>query len=183
MTFKVTIADAAPSLSRAKSAERKPVRVGLVQTKWHEDSAEHEAVLLEGIRLAAEAGAEIVFLPELTLSRYMADTLPTGTPNDLAEQLDGGPTHRLAAKAAAENNVYVHISLYEHEDRADGRGLNCAIIVAPTGEIIARTPKLHIPVTAGYYEDEYFAPGPADGEPYPVYEVEFAESTAHIGLP
>ena len=41
MTFKVTIADAAPSLSRAKSAERKPVRVGLVQTKWHEDSAEH----------------------------------------------------------------------------------------------------------------------------------------------
>jgi N-carbamoylputrescine amidase len=183
MTFKVTIADAAPSLSRVKTAERKPVRVALVQTKWHEDSSQHEAVLLEGIRLAAQSGAEIVFLPELTLSRYMADTLPTGTPNDLAEQLDGGPTHILAAKAAAENDVYVHISLYEHEDRADGRGLNCAIIVAPTGEIIARTPKLHIPVTAGYYEDEYFAPGPADGEPYPVYEVDFAETIARIGLP
>ena len=77
MTFKVTIADASPSLSRVKAAERKPVRVGLVQTKWHEDAAEHEAVLREGIRLAAQSGAEIVFLPELTLSRYMADTLPT----------------------------------------------------------------------------------------------------------
>jgi N-carbamoylputrescine amidase len=181
MTFKVTVAEPTPALSRVKPAERKPLRVGLVQTKWHADAAEHEFVLLEGIRLAAEQGAEIVFLPELTLSRYMADTLPSGTPNELAEALDGGPTHLLAAKAAAANDVYVHISLYEHENRADGRGLNCAIIVAPTGEIIARTPKLHIPVTAGYYEDQYFAPGPADGEPYPVYELEFAETTANIG--
>ena len=164
MTFKVTVADVAKPLSRVKASERAPLRVGLLQTKWHSDDAEHEAVLLEGIRLAAQNGAEIVFLPELTLSRYMADTRPTGTPNALAEQLDGGPTHRLAAKAAAENDVYVHISLYEHEDREDGRGLNCAIIVAPTGEIIARTPKLHIPVTAGYYEDKYFRPGPASGE-------------------
>ena len=36
--------------------------------------------LRDGIRTAAEAGARIVFLPELTLSRYPADTLPEGTP-------------------------------------------------------------------------------------------------------
>lgn len=183
MTFKVSVATAPAALSRVKPADREPLRVGLVQTKWHADAAEHEAVLVEGIRLAAEQGAKIVFLPELTLSRYMADTRPIGTPNELAEQLDGGPTHRLASKAAQDNDVFVHISLYEHEASADGRGLNCAIIVAPTGEIIARTPKLHIPVTAGYYEDEYFAPGPSEGEPYPVYEIEFDEVTANIGLP
>ncbi|MEY4491856.1 MAG: hypothetical protein RL085_267, partial [Actinomycetota bacterium] len=65
----------------------------------------------------------------------------------------------------------------------DGRGLNVAIIVDPAGRIIARTPKLHIPVTAGYYEDKYFAEGPADGEPYPVYELEFDQTVANIGLP
>ena len=183
MTFKVTVAEAPAALSRVKPASREPLRVGLVQTKWHMDAAEHEAVLLEGIELAAKHGAKIVFLPELTLSRYMADTRPTGIPNELAEPLDGGPTHLLAAKAAAANDVYVHISLYEHEERADGRGLNVAIIVAPTGEIVARTPKLHIPVTAGYYEDEYFAPGPADGEPYPVYELDLDGTSASIGLP
>jgi N-carbamoylputrescine amidase len=30
--------------------------------------------------------------------------------------------------------------------------------VAPDGTVVARTRKLHIPVTAGYYEDRYFRP-------------------------
>jgi N-carbamoylputrescine amidase len=181
--MKLTIAEALPALSRVKPATREPLRVGLVQTKWYSDPIEHEAKLNEGIRLAAESGASIVFLQELTLNRYPADVLPTGIANHTAEPLDGGPTHLFAAKAAAEYNVIVHASLYEYEDLADGRGYNVAILVAPTGEIIARTPKLHIPVTAGYFEDKYFAPGPADGEPYPVYEVEFDNTVANIGLP
>jgi N-carbamoylputrescine amidase len=65
----------------------------------------------------------------------------------------------------------------------DGRGLNVAIVVDPAGRIVSRTPKLHIPVTAGYYEDEYFAQGPRDGEPYPVYEFDFDGTIAQIGLP
>lgn len=181
--MKLTVAESLPALSRAKPSTREPLRVGLVQSKWYSDAVEHEAKLAEGIRLAAEAGAEIVFLQELTLSRYPADVLPTGVANKTAEQLDGGPTHLFAAKAAAANNVIVHASLYEFEDLPDGRGYNVAILVAPTGEIIARTPKLHIPVTAGYFEDKYFAPGLASGEPYPVYEIDFEHTNASIGLP
>ena len=181
--MKLTVAPALPSLSRVKPAERQPLRVALVQTKWHADQAEHIDVLAEGIATAAGAGAKIVFLPELTLSRYMADTKPDFTPNSLAESLDDGPTYRFAAKAAAENNVYVHISLYEHQPMQDGRGLNVAIVVDPAGRIVARTPKLHIPVTAGYYEDQYFAQGPSAGEPYPVYEFDFDGTTAQMGLP
>jgi N-carbamoylputrescine amidase len=40
---------------------------------WESDATRHADNLREGIRMAAEAGAQIVFLPELTLSRYMAD--------------------------------------------------------------------------------------------------------------
>ena len=181
--MKLTVAAALPSLSRVKPAERQPLRVGLVQTKWHADEAEHLGVLAEGIAAAAKAGAKIVFLPELTLSRYMADTKPDFTPNSLAESLDDGPTYRFAAKAAAENNLFVHTSLYEHQPMQDGRGLNVAIVVDPAGRIVSRTPKLHIPVTAGYYEDQYFAQGPSDGEPYPVYELDFDGTVAQIGLP
>ncbi len=44
------------------------------------------------------------------------------------------------------------------------------------------TNKLHIPVSAGYYEDHYFRAGPADGDPYPVYQLPGA-ATAQLGMP
>jgi N-carbamoylputrescine amidase len=88
-----------------------------------------------------------------------------------------------AAKAAKEYGVVIHASLYEQADLPDGRGLNTAILVNTAGEIIARTPKLHIPVTAGYYEDKYFQPGPAENDPYPVYTLELGGVSANLGLP
>jgi N-carbamoylputrescine amidase len=179
----LTVAEAPKSLSRVKESTRKPLRVALVQTKWHSDESEHENVLLEGIRLAAEQGARIVFLQELTLSRYPADKKPDGVPSKIAEVLEGGKTHTFASKAAKMYGVIVHASLYEKADLPDGRGLNTAIMVEPSGKIIARTPKLHIPVTAGYYEDKYFQPGPSDKEPYPVYELSLDGTKATFGLP
>jgi N-carbamoylputrescine amidase len=181
--MKLTVVDAPESLSRVKPATQEPLRVGLVQTKWHSDAAEHEAKLFEGVKLAAEAGAKIVFLQELTLSRYPADAKPEGTPSKIAEPLEGGKTHLFAAKAAKELGVIVHASLYEKTDLADGRGLNTAILVDTEGKIIARTPKLHIPVTAGYYEDKYFQPGPSDQDPYPVYSLDLEGVKASFGLP
>ena len=181
--MKITIAPKLDSLSRVKPSTRDPYRVALVQTRWHESTDEHLSVLNRGIELAADAGAKAVFLPELTLSRYPADQLPAGVPNKLAEPLLTGPTFAFAASAANKFGVVVHASLYEFHDFADGRALNTAIMVSPAGELLARTPKLHIPVTAGYYEDKYFQPGPADGEPYPVYSLEHGNASASIGLP
>ena len=181
--MKLTIAPALESLSRVKQPTRKPVRVALVQTKWHTDEAEHKAVLMDGIEQAAKAGAQIVFLQELTLSRYPADAKPDGVPSRIAEPLKGGKTHLFAAEAAKKFGVVIHASLYEKADLPDGRGLNTAILVDTSGEIIARTPKLHIPVTAGYYEDKYFQPGPSDSEPYPVYQLELNGTEVSLGLP
>lgn len=175
---------AAPSLSRVKESTRTPLRVGLVQTRWHSDPAEHAAVLLDGIRTAADAGANVVFLPELTLSRYMADTRPTGIPNSVAEPLHDGPTFELAAAAATEHGIFVHASLYEHAELSDGRGWNTAILVGPDGSLLGHTRKLHIPVTAGYYEDNYFTPGSAEGEPYPVHTIDIdGPGTVRLGMP
>jgi N-carbamoylputrescine amidase len=176
--MKLTQVEAGTPLSRVKPATRTPVKVALVQTRWHENLDEHLAVLAEGIRIAAEAGAKLVCLPELTLSRYPADVKPMGTPNAIAEPLDG-PTFRFASEMAKHYGLIVHASLYEFQDFADGRALNTAIMVDANGQLIARTPKLHIPVTAGYYEDLYFQPGPASPDPYPVYEVHGAK----VGLP
>lgn len=171
------------SPARVRKATRKPVRVALVQMHWESNPQDHESNLSCGIAVAAEAGAHVVFLPELTLARYMADVKPSGRPNELAEDLLTGPTFKFAAKQATKHKIFVHASLFEYQDGKDGRGLNVAIIVSPDGELIARTPKLHIPVTAGYYEDKYFAPGPSDGDPYPVYSLQLDKSELRLGLP
>ncbi|UPK75647.1 hydrolase [Nocardioidaceae bacterium SCSIO 66511] len=171
----------APRSLAGDGSVRTPVRVGLVQHRWRDDASALGRTLADAVAQAADAGATAVFLPELTLSKYPADTRATGRPVERAEPLEGGPTYELAATAAARNDVVVHASLYERVDGDDGRGFNTAIMVAPNGELLARTRKLHIPVTEGYYEDTYFRPGPPD-DAYPVYESPQLPGAA-IGLP
>jgi N-carbamoylputrescine amidase len=74
------------------------------------------------------------------------------------EALEDGPTRAFAAALARDTGVHVHASLYERADGEDGLGFNTAIVMAPDGTLAARTRKLHIPVTTGYYEDKYFRP-------------------------
>jgi N-carbamoylputrescine amidase len=178
--IQVITAGGEDSPARTRPAEREPFRIGAVQERWHPDPEEHRSALAAGVRAAAEAGAHLVCLQELTLSRYFA-VEPDGPAAVGAEpeELPGGPTHSFAAEVAAVNDVHVHASLYERADGADGLGFNTAIVVAPSGELVARTRKLHIPVTAGYYEDRYFRPGPGEGEPFPVV----ALGEARLGLP
>ena len=179
--MKLIQAEAVPeSLARVDAPKDPPVRVGLVQHEWTDDADALVGTLRDGIRTAAEAGARIVFLPELTLSRYPADALPQGTPSDTAENLETGPTVAFARAAARDFGVHVHASLYERSDEGDGLGFNTAVVVAPSGDVVARTRKTHIPVTAGYYEDRYFRPGPAE-DAYPV--VSLTEPSLRLGLP
>jgi N-carbamoylputrescine amidase len=164
------------SPARVETPRRSPLRVGLVQHRWHPEATRHEAALAEGVRLAAEAGARLVCLQELTLSPYFATT--PGGPEHAGvepEQLPGGRTHEFAARLSAETGVHVHASLYERAADA-GLGYNTAICVAPDGSLVARTRKVHLPVTAGYYEDKYFRVGDTG---YPVATV----ADAVVGFP
>jgi N-carbamoylputrescine amidase len=170
-----------PSLARVDRTAAPPLRIGVVQHAWAADGLADW--LGAAIDAAAQRGARIVFLPEVTLSRYPADMLPSGPASDLAEELATGPTLELARAAATRNGIHVHASLYRRADASDGLGLNTAIIVDPAGEVVAATNKLHIPVTAGYYEDKYFRAGPAGpDDPYPVYALA-GLGDARIGLP
>lgn len=156
------------SFARVEPSTRPPLRVGVVQERWHADAEEHQEALAAGIRMAAAEGAKLVCLQELTLSPYFA--VIEDAPKDAMEDIPDGPTARFAARMAAETGVHVHASLYERADAGDGLGFNTAIVVAPDGDVVARTRKLHIPVTAGYYEDRYFRPGPAENG-HPVVEL------------
>ena len=179
--MKVTQVVSPKSLSRVREPERAVIKVAAVQISHNVDSAAHIATVIEAIEIAVEAGAQIIFLPELTLSRYPADTLPSGVPNQNAEQLESGPTFSLISQQAKKYSVVIHASLYQEAGLTDGRGLNTAIVVGTNGELLGSTPKLHIPVTEGYFEDKYFAPGP-DNNPYPVFEMDL-NGRPKLGLP
>src|SRR5690349_16163279 len=129
------------SPARVDEPTRPPLRVGLVQHRWRADAAQLREVLLGAIAQAAGAGAEVVFLPELTLSKYPAFEAPVGKPVALAEELETGPTVALAAEAARRHGILVHASLYEKVDLGDGLGFNTAVLVSPSGDVVARTRK------------------------------------------
>lgn len=142
--------------------------MGVVQTAWHDDPVEHEAVLAEGVRLAVARGAQVVCLQELTLSPYFAvNDQVAATAERHLESLPGGPTSRFAARLAADTGAFVHASLYERADDG-GLGFNTAICVAPDGTLLARTRKNHIPHFIGYHEDRCFRPGDSG---FPVVKV------------
>ncbi len=101
------------SPARTGPAERDPLRVGLVQTRWYADEDEHDARLREGVTLAAARGATVVCLPELTRSPYFCNTddpMADGAARYL-EEVEGGPTALLAAGLATDLGITVHASL------------------------------------------------------------------------
>ncbi|WP_232525016.1 nitrilase-related carbon-nitrogen hydrolase [Nocardioides mangrovicus] len=178
--MELIVAETLDSPARVEPPTRPPLRVGLVQHAWRDDPAALVGALDDGVATAAGAGARVVFLPELTLSRYPAFERPSVVPASLTEDLASGPTVSFAASAAREHRVFVHASLYERADEGDGLGFNTAVLVGPDGEVVARTRKMHIPVTEGYVEDLYFRPGPP-ADAYPVHRVPGLD--AGLGLP
>ena len=193
--IEITKLAAPDSPARTVPSTRPPLRIGVVQHRWQSSPAAVRAELNDGIERAARLGASVVFLPELTLSRYPADQVPDNDlslgpvrprPSDIAEDLLDGPTFRFAAEAARRHGICVHASLYQQAENPDGSddglGLNTSILISPSGELLARTHKLHIPVTAGYYEDRFFRQGPEAEDAYAVHAA--AElGGARLGMP
>jgi len=166
-SFTLSVATPLSSPARTKQPQRSSLRVGAVQTSWHPNADDHKNVLARGIHLAAQNGARVVCLQELTLKPYFAnraDRLQEAV--TFAKAIPEGPTTVFAARMARETQADIHTSLYERAET--GQGFNTAICVAPDGSLLARTRKMHIPRFPGYHEDVYFRPGDSG---FPVYEI------------
>lgn len=173
----IGVAEPLPSPMRSPDATPgRRLRIGAVQCAWSPDASGLSATLDNGIAIAAEHGAEMVCLQELTLSPYFCSR--PDVPDALerfGEDLESGPTITFARAAAARHQIVVHASLYERTP--DGHGYNTAICVDPSGALLARTRKTHIPAFPWYHEDQYFEPADADCPVDSVLGVGFAFPT------
>jgi len=133
-------------------------------------SADVEANILkamDGIREAAQKGAQIVCLQELFTSLYFCDVEDHHN-FSLAEAIPGPTTERLG-KLAAELGVVVIASLFEK--RAQGLYHNTTAVLDADGSYLGKYRKMHIPDDPGYYEKFYFTPGDLG---YKIFDTKFA---------
>ena len=142
------------SPARILPAVRTPLRIALIQEPWHGSVEKQKVEITAAVQAASEFATDLIVLTELSLYPY-ACTRPDAQADFVPEKLDGVSV-TFAAELARSSGAHVLISLYED---AGDKHYNSAVTVAPDGGIVLKTRKTHIPVTAGYYEDKYFAEG------------------------
>lgn len=138
-----------------KVKRKRSLCVGLVQMSSRPRPEENLKEALQGIRTAAQRGAQIVSLQELFKTPYFPQT---EDPRHfaLAEPIPGQTTRSLC-EAARKEGVVLIASLFEK--RAGGICHNTAVVIDHDGTLLGKYRKMHIPDDPGYYEKFYFTPG------------------------
>ncbi len=133
----------------------KQIKVGLVQMAMTDDPDQNLETACGCIESAANAGANIVCLPELFRTPYLCQQEDPDL-FDLAETIPG-PTTETLGKLAATTDTAIVASLFER--RAPGLYHNTAAVIDRDGRLVGVYRKMHIPDDPGYYEKFYFTPG------------------------
>jgi N-carbamoylputrescine amidase len=143
------------------------VKVGLVQMSCDADKSSNLTKAIEGVKKAADGGAQIVCLQELFTSLYFCDVEDYEN-FKLAEPIPGPSTEALQ-KVAKEKGVVVIASLFEK--RAEGLYHNTTAVIDADGAYLGKYRKMHIPDDPAYFEKFYFTPGDMG---YKVFKTKFA---------
>lgn len=148
------------------------VHFAIAQGQWIGTRESTVALYTDLIAQAAATGAEIIGLPEFTLSPYFA-SVQDGANYVWAESLTHGPSAQFFNQQAQRHQVTLIGSIFERDD--NGRYWDTATIHSPDGQLIHFTRKVHIPSGEGYHESYYFAGDDA----YPVHQL----SRLKLGAP
>lgn len=139
-------------------------RIALIQTRWLGSRAAMIEDYTDLIAQAVAGGAQVVCLPELTLSPYFPSR-PDASGFEWAEPLDDGESAQFFSAQAAQHKITLIGSLFEKAE--DGIYRNTAVIYGADGKRIGYTRKVHIPSGEGYHETDFFV----GGDEYPVHAI------------
>lgn len=123
--------------------------VALAQIEATTDPAANAALVEDGLRRAADAGATLAVFPEATMCRFGVSLTP------VAEPLDGPWATRIAEAARATG---VHVVAGMFTPAADGRVRNTLLSASPDGTRTAYD-KIHLFDAFGFAESRTVEPG------------------------
>ena len=127
------------------------------------------------IRVAADAGAQIVCLQEIFFGPYFCAEQTTKW-YDMTEPVPDGPTIRLMQEVARSHHLALIVPVYEREQ--EGIYYNTAAVIQNDGTYLGKYRKTHIPhVAPGFWEKFYFRPGNLG---FPVFDLGFAKIGVYI---
>ena len=134
------------------------IPVAAVQMNSRGDKAANVQTALALIDRAARTGARLICLPEIWT--FMGDD--EGTRAN-ADPIPGPVTDQLAAKAR-QHGVHLHAGSIHEQVGGEPRVRNTTVVIAPSGEIVARYSKIHMFDVAleggeSYRESSVVAPG------------------------
>ena len=145
------------------TAKNHIVTIGLIQMRC---TAQPLANLKKGlacVEKAARRGAQVVCLPELFRSLYFCQT-EDHRQFALAESIPG-PTTAALGQLARKHRITIIGSIFER--RSPGVYHNTAAIIGPSGRLVGKYRKMHIPDDPLYYEKFYFTPGDLGFQSFP----------------
>jgi len=114
--------------------------------------------IVERIRTAADAGAELAVFPECAISGYCFDSLEEAAP--FSEPIDGASSDRIS-EACRKSGTYAVVGFIENDN---GNFYNAAMVVGPDG-VAAGYRKVHMPFLG---VDRFLKPG---DRPFDVIEL------------
>ena len=131
--------------------------IGMAQLNSKDSPEDNLTAALNSINELADRGAELVVLPE------HADFIgPDDSKREVAESLERSAYVEGIRSRAAELKCYVHLGSFLERDGE--RIYNCAVVIGPDGDLLARYRKLHlfdveIPGGKKYLESATITPG------------------------
>lgn len=139
------------------------MRVALIQQHAGRDRDRNLERLLESLRRAADAGADLAVFAELARDPFFPARPDHPRARDWAEPVPGPTTERLA-DVAREQGVVVVFNLYE---RDGDRRFDSSPVVDADGRLLGVTRMVHITDFEGFREQAWYDPGDRGA---PVYD-------------
>src|SRR5262245_44727682 len=150
------------------------VRSALIQTFGSMSMEENVERQIGLIGRAAEQGAQITCLQELSTGPYFCQVQDPQF-YDFAEGVPDGPTTRRMQEVTKQYDMALVVPRYEMEQA--GVYYNTAAVIDADGTYLGKYRKTHIPQVKGFWEKFYFRPGNLG---YPVFQTKYAKIGVYI---
>jgi N-carbamoylputrescine amidase len=133
----------------------KSVTVSAIQMAMSDDRQKNIALATTLVKQAAQAGAQVILLPELFMGKYFCQ-IESYDHFKLAQPFENHPDIAYFQQLAKSLKVVLPISYFE---KAANLFYNSIAVIDADGSILGQYRKIHIPTGESYEEKFYFSPG------------------------